>query len=332
MKTSVVVPTLNGLEDLKNCLASLRRQTTECTIIVVTNGTTDGTQRFISLNYPEVIVLSYPRPLGFAGAVNAGIRYSIEHGFRRIALLNNDAVAARDWLARVSERMDLNPSCGVVTSKIKSVEENRLDSTGDYYTNWFLPYPRGRGKRDRGQYETPEKIVAASGGASLFKSETFQNIGLFDEAFFAYYEDVDVGLRAQHAGIEVWYEPQAVVTHKIGATSSRIKGFTTAQTMKNLPLVVIKNVPFRLILKYGWKFWLAYTLFALRACTRWQGHYALKGWLKSIYYTPHALVERRRIMKFSKLSTEEFDKILVHDLPPNAKHLRRLRSLLRRKK
>jgi GT2 family glycosyltransferase len=331
MKISVVIPTINSIEDIKECVSSLKKQSIDCTIIVVANGTTDGTQRYLATDHEDVVVLSHLKALGFAGAVNAGIRYSVDNNFKYVALLNNDAIADRKWLEELVNTIESDDRYGIVTSKIKHYSSDRLDSTGDYYTSWFLPYPRGRNVRDRGQYDTPEEVVSASGGASIYRAEMFKNIGLFDEDFFAYYEDVDISLRAHHAGWKVYYQPNAVVQHKIGATSSRIKGFTTLQTMKNLPLLMIKNVPFSILLHNILKFKLAYAMFFGRAVMRWQGYYALKGWLIMIVLLPSKLHTRRRILSRSQLTTKQFNELLVHDLPPNARALRKIRKFFKKK-
>jgi GT2 family glycosyltransferase len=332
MKLSVVVPTINSIEEVKACIASLKRQSIGCNIIVVANGTTDGTQRYLSNEHPDVTVLSYQKPLGFAGAVNAGIRHALSDNASHVALLNNDAVADRRWLEYLYKSMCARPDAGMVTCKIKLSDANKFDSTGDYYTSWLLPYPRGRGVRDKGQYDTAEEVVSASGGASLYSVEMFGQVGLFDEDFFAYYEDIDICLRARHAGWRIYYEPRAVVDHAIGGTSRGIKGFTTLQTMKNLPLLYIKNVPFSILIKYVHGFNLAYLLFGLRAISRGQGVYALKGFLQMSFFVPKKLLARRQILRNSKLTTTDFDHLLVHDLPPNAKALRKLRGYLRRLK
>lgn len=326
MKISVVVPTLNSIEYIKSCISSLKKQTIDCTVIVVANGTNDGTQRFLSNVYPDVVVLSYLKPLGFAGAVNAGIKYSLENKIDYVALLNNDTVADRRWLEELVETMKENQTAGIVTSKILHISDDKFDSTGDFYTTWLLPYPRGRDQKDKGQYDQLERVLSASGGASLYRADLFRKVGLFDNDFFAYYEDVDISLRACHAGWEVLYQPKAIVRHTIGGTSKGMRGFTTLQTMKNLPLLYTKNVPFLLLLKYLWKFNIAYFLFFCRSVTRAQGHYAILGWLQFIILFPLKISDRKKILSGSILTTNDFDQLLVHDLPPNAKMLRKTRK------
>jgi hypothetical protein len=223
--------------------------------------------------------------------------------------------------------MERHPETGIVTSKIVNQDGSHLDSTGDYYTVWGLPYPRGRGEKDLNKYDEQTAIFAASGGASLYRSSMLEKIGLFDEDFFAYYEDVDISFRAQLAGWNVAYVPKAVAYHQISATSSKIKGFATYQTMKNLQLLYIKNVPKKYLWRVGWRFTLAHTLFLLRAFTRRQGWAALKGDLRGTLLLNNAWKKRRHIQKSRKASDEYIWSMFVHDLPPNAHSLRKLRGV-----
>jgi GT2 family glycosyltransferase len=153
-----------------------------------------------------------------------------------------------------------------------------------------------------------------------------EEISLFDEDFFAYYEDVDLSFRAQLAGWKVAYVPSAVAYHQIGATSAKIHGFTTYQTLKNLPLLLFKNVPRQYLPRIVWRFILADTLFFGRALTRGQAWTAVKGQAMGKYRVLTCFSKRRRIQSAKKVSDEYIWSMLVHDLPPNAKALRRLRS------
>lgn len=221
--------------------------------------------------------------------------------------------------------LDKNPKTGIVTSKILTADGKRIDSTGDYLTAWGLPYPRGRGESDINKYDSDTVVFGASGGASLYRIKALREIGLFDEDFFAYYEDVDLSFRAQWAGWRVRYQPAAVVYHQIGATSSKIKGFATYQTMKNQQLLLYKNLP-RAYSGLIWRrFTLAHTLFLLRAISRGQGWSALKGDLKGTFLILRKRRDRKQIRTTAKVSDEYIWRLLVHDLPPNARALRKLR-------
>lgn len=326
---AVVVPNWNGADRLSACLDSLLTQSLEARIIVVDNGSVDGSMELLA-KYPAVEVIRHEKNLGFAGGVNAGFRLAMDMGFKYVATLNNDAVADKDWLKRLVDVLSDNSKVGIVTSKILSADGRKIDSTGDYLTVWGLPYPRGRGESDLDKYDSETDIFGASGGASLYRVSMLKEIGLFDEDFFAYYEDVDLSFRAQLADWKVRYVPKAVVYHQIGATSGKLKGFTAYQTMKNQPLTLYKNLPGKYWWRVGWRFTIAHTLFFLRAISRGQGWPALKGDLRGTYLLFAKHFERQRILKSQKVSDEYIWGLLVPDLPPNARALRKLRAAWRK--
>lgn len=323
-KTCVVIPNWNGRDEIGACLDSLLSQSTKPTIVVVENGSIDDSYEFITKNYPDVICLKQPKNLGFAGGVNQGIKYAIENNFDAVALFNNDAVADKDWLSQLSLGLT-SPKTGIATCKFVARDKSHLDSTGDMYTTWGLPYPRGRDETDLDKYDSETSIFGATGGASIYSIKMLKQIGLFDADFFAYYEDIDLSFRAQLAGWKVRYVPEAIAYHSIGATSSKIKGFTTYQTAKNLPWIIIKNLPAKYLRRVMPRFYLSYFFFAVRAVQRRQGLFFFKGAGVSLLLIPKKLYQRRRIQKTSKLSSDKVWALLVHDLPPNAKMLRKVR-------
>ena len=325
-KTSVVVPSWNGKDSLGPCLDSLLGQSEKADIIVVDNGSVDGSVEFIENNYPDVVLVRHKKNLGFTGGVNGGIKKAMQLGAEYIALLNNDAIADKDWLKNLVSFLDAHPEAGIATSKICDSKKTHLDSTGDLYTTWGLPYPRGRGEKFSNKYDKETWVFGASGGASLYRVKVFETIGLFDQDFFAYYEDIDISFRAQLAGWKVGFVPQAIVYHEISATSSKIKGFATYQTIKNLPMLFWKNVPFRLLLTIGARFYYAYFAFCLSAFARGQFWPVIKGWVVGLVLFPKKLYQRRQTQTSSKVSTEYIKSILTWDLPPNARRLRALRG------
>jgi len=135
-------------------------------------------------NYPQIELIKHNDNKGFAGGVNAGIQLAMDSGCRYVALLNNDAIVDKEWLKSLRDALDATPDVGIVTSKILSQDGKSLDSTGDYYTTWGLPYPRGRGETDINKYDDRTDVFAASGGASLYRGSMLEEIGLFDEDFF----------------------------------------------------------------------------------------------------------------------------------------------------
>lgn len=322
----VVIPNLNGGGDLLDAIASLEKQTLKPHIIVVDNASTDGSADAALAKFPGIELIRHTKNFGYAGGVNPGLRRAIESGATYVAPFNDDAVADEHWLQNLVDFLNSHDEYGSVMCKVLHADGKTLDSTGDYLTNWGLPYPRGRNELDGGRYDGQHDIFAASGAASLYRIKALEQVGLFDEDFFAYYEDVDLGFRMQLAGWKVGFEPAARVYHKIGMTSGRIKGFTTLQTLKNQPLVIWKNLPRRFLFRVLPRFTLAYLLFFGRALSRGHIWPAFKGGSLAAWYTITKLPTRWRIQKNRVVPDEYIWSLIVHDLPPNAHALRRLRQ------
>jgi GT2 family glycosyltransferase len=330
-RVAVIVVNYKGIEDTIDCLASLERQTYKNFIIIaVENGSgSNSVQEFQKLEkkYGDKLHAIYNADnLGFAGGVNSGIRWALDNGFENIALFNNDAVADPDWLHELL-KVQKKEGSGIATGLLLHADGKTIDSTGDWYSTWGLPFPRNRGDQ---VVEAPktEFVFSASGGASLYSAAMFRDIGLFDETFFAYYEDVDVSFRAQLAGWKVAYTPKAIAYHKQGATSSRMPGgFTVYQTFKNLPVLFVKNVPSELLLSIGIRFYFAYILMFINAIKNGNGIAALRGLGKSLLLAPHAFTSRFAIQKAKKVPTSYIKKMLWADLPPDQTGIRRLRKL-----
>jgi len=325
-KTSIVIPNWNGADMISPCLESLEKQTSKAQVIVVDNGSTDNSVELIEKKYPWVIQHKNKRNLGFAGGVNTGIRLAIKQGYEYVALINNDATASRDWLENLEKFLDMNKEAGIVTSRIVDATGKHIDSTGEMYTVWGLTYPRDRGLLVNEAHSKSKWIFGASGGASLYRVEMFQEIGLFDEDFFAYYEDVDISFRAQLAGWKIGYEPTAIANHAIGATSKNISGFATYHTLKNLPLLFWKNVPWSLMPKIWPRIVFAYSAFALKALLSGRFGPFFKGIFMATILWPKKLIQRSKIQRKRRVNTDYINSIITHDLPPNAMSLRKLRG------
>lgn len=323
----VVIPNLNGGEELLKAIQSLRNQSLEPYIIIVDNASTDGSAEAALKKFPDLEIIRNPKNLGYTGGVNPGLQRAIELGAKYAAPFNDDAVADKRWLKSLVTHLDVHPRYAVATPKVITADGERLDSTGEFYSIWGLPYPRGRRDYNLTKYDQATEIFAASGAASLFRVKALKEVGLFDQDFFAYYEDVDLSFRLQLAGWKVAFVPSAVVYHHIGLTSSRVKGFTTYQTIKNLPLLMYKNVPKGMLWTVLPRLLLAQLLFTGRAFTRGHGWAAIKGHLAAIWLFPKKIAERSKIQKNRKVSNNYIWRQLVHDLPPDAHALRTVRAL-----
>lgn len=327
-KIAVIIPNLNGKKWIHTSIDSLKRQSIDADIIVVDNGSSDESADYIEEKYPDITLIRHSTNLGFSGGVNGGLKPAIAEGYKYAALFNNDAEADKLWTEKLVAVLDSNPKVGIVTGKILDKTKRKLDSTADIYTTWGLPYPRGRGEIDDNQFDSNKEIFGASGGASMYRVKMLEQIGLFDEDFFAYFEDVDISFRAQLAGWKVRFEPEAIAYHAIGETSRRIPGFATYHTFKNLPLLMWKNVPARLMLTVFPRFVVLY--FSIYFSAVLQGNFfpATKGMLMSIILWPKKLIQRYKIQSRRKVQVSYINSIIDHDLPPNAFKLRRFRKIV----
>ena len=328
---SFVVPNWNGRDLIDRCLESVRAQTLrELEVIVVDNGSSDGSPEHLRRHHPDVRLVALPTNQGFAGGVNAGVR-AARGEF--IALLNNDAWAAPDWLERLTARLESEPTAGACAPKIYRAEgcepTERLDSTGELYSIWGLPFPRGRDELDRGQYDDAKAVFAVSGAASVYRAALFAAVGDLDEDFFAYFEDVDLSFRAQLAGFSMLYEPSAVVYHRVGASSGGgMTPFSRYHFVKNSWFLFMKDVPTALVCRYLPRFlflqlgllWGSIRLGLIAAHARALLQVAVGG--------PAMLARRRRIQRTAVRSHHEVERMLVRELPTGIRRGRRLTKRL----
>jgi hypothetical protein len=298
-------------------------------VLIVDNGSVDNSKLLLdeyqSQHQDKVDVIYNPANFGFAGGVNTGIEWALNENYEFVTLFNNDAIADKNWLKNLIAAAKPK-EIGISTGLLLHADGKTIDSSGDWYSTYGLSYPRGRNHKTS---TAPEAgfVFGASGGASLYKTELFKDIGLFDEDFFAYYEDVDISFRAQLAGWKVAYNPDAIAYHKQGATSKRIPGFTIYHTFKNLPLLFLKNVPGGLLLSIGVRFYPAYWLILGNAIAHGNGGPAIRGALRSWLLGFKKLGERRDIQKNKQVSTVYIKNLLWNDLPPDQTGLRRLRKV-----
>ncbi len=242
----MVIPNWNGERFLSTCLRSLRRQSFEdFETILVDNGSTDASVAFVRDNFPEIRVLSLPENRGFSAAVNAGIRASeAEH----VALLNNDTETDPEWLEALVAAADAYSEAGFFASKMVDFEDRRiLDGAGDVLRRSGLPYRLGHGEPDRGQYDEVAFVFGACAGAAMYRRSMLDDLGLFDEDFFANCEDGDLSFRAQLAGYRCLYVPGSVVYHMGSATFGKRSPTSTRLGTRNSLCMLVKNLPAPLV-------------------------------------------------------------------------------------
>lgn len=220
-ETIVIIPTFNGKHLLGTCLDSLRAQTyRDFKVLVVDDASADETISYLNTQYPEVDTYSLPENSGFARAVNAGLRNILKaYRPKYIAVLNNDTRVDPEWLSALVQRMSSAPKTAAVASNmffaqhpdVINSQGGTLDWNGDGYdVNFGL-------RKEYGKKE-PESVFSACWGAALINTETLEEIGLLDESFGAYFEDLDWSWRAHLFGYDILFEPRAVVLHDHSAS------------------------------------------------------------------------------------------------------------------
>jgi GT2 family glycosyltransferase len=246
-RVTVVIPNWNGERFLDLCLTSLRRQSFEdFETVLVDNGSTDASVDFTERNFPEVRVIPLDDNRGFSAAVNAGIQTSEAE---YVALLNNDTEPDPGWLEALVRTAGSHPEAGLFASKLVDFHDRRLlDGAGDALRRSGLPYRIGHQELDHGQFEREAFVFGACAAAALYRRALFEEIGPFDEDFFAYCEDGDVSFRAQLAGYRCLYVPHAIVYH-VGSASTGGKRSPTATRLgtQNGVNLLVKNLPATLV-------------------------------------------------------------------------------------
>lgn len=307
----MIIPNYNGEKHLAECLDALDKQSyKDFETVVVDNGSNDKSIQVITTSFPHVKLIKLENNHGFAGGVNAGIRATQS---KHVVLLNNDAIPDADWL---EELVKAARHGDIVASKILFFSDRKkLDSTGEFISKWGLAYPRDRGKTDNGKYANYPEIFAASGGACLIKREVLNTIGLFDETFFAYCEDVDLGFRARLAGYKIVFAQDSFVYHHVGATSSKMGDFARYHYIKNTQLLFYKNMPLPILIMTLPRFMFVQTLLIAGALKNNAGITALKAHMRLISLAPHVLRERRRIQKSKKVAAQAIRQQLTDQWP-----------------
>ncbi len=246
-EVSVIIPNFNGMAYLDGVLSGLECQTVHnFEVILVDNGSSDGSCAFVASEYPWVHMIELPENFGFCKAVNEGIRASKTP---YVLLLNNDIEVTPDFIEEMTAAIKRHKKAFSCAARmIQFHDRDKLDDAGDYYCALGWAYARGKGKDIR-KYETEQKIFASCAGAAIYRREVFEKIGYFDEEHFAYLEDMDVGYRARIHGYENWYIPKAMVYHVGSGTSgSRYNHFKTRYSSRNNVYLIYKNMPLLQIL------------------------------------------------------------------------------------
>ena len=322
-RVTVAILNYNGQELLDVVMPSVLAQTyDDFRVVVVDNGSRDGSADYVKTRWPYVDVLRIAENVGVAAALNRAVEAATGDF---IALLNNDIELEPSWLSETVEALDAYPEAASASGKLlRYYDRGTLDAAGDLMLWSSAVVNRGSGEVDRGQFDRPQPVFGACAGAALFRREAFETVGPFDESFFAYLEDVDWAVRAQLLGLASRYVPTAVGYHMGGATTRKRASFYVRHQRRNQLVFVVKNFPNTALLRHGWKI-VINQLLGLAASARdsvLREH--LWAWVEFLLRLPATLRARRAIQGSRVTGMRELDAAIVASLPQAGSRLQRL--------
>ncbi len=311
-----MIPTLTADVKLVECLRSLEHQTCQDFEVIVV----DNSGRLVRVRNaaPRARVIENQANIGFGAAANQAFRAS---NAPYLATLNDDAVASPNWIAALLAAIENRDDVGMCASKVRLFPRGDMDSAGMRIAADGSSKQRGH-HAPADQFCTLEEVLLPSGSAALYRRRMLDQIGLFDEDFFLYCEDTDLGLRARWAGWHCLYVPEAIVDHHYSHSVGRVSALKAYYVERNRLFTVIKNfplpalmaVPFAAIVRYLW-----HAVFLLQgrgAGSEYQGSafslvwFVIKAHLSALAKLRHLWEQRRRIRSAARVTPAEFSALM----------------------
>jgi GT2 family glycosyltransferase len=317
MRVSIIIPTYNGLRYLGPCLDAVRTQTypAACTeIILVDDGSTDGTIPFVTANYPDVTIF----PSDPAGGRNRGFVFSANAGAAAaqgdlLVMLNNDTEPEPGWLAALVATARAHPRAGAIASKMLLYDRRDvLHNAGDVMGSDGVPRNRGVWQRDTGQFDHDLEVFSACGGGAAYRREAWQEAGGFDQQLWMYLEDVDLGWRLHLLGWQVVFAPEARLYHHLSATGGG--ALSSFYTGRNTIWVIAGDMPGPLIRRYLGRILRAQGRVTRAALRAWRGREArarLRGQLAGLLGLPAVLRRRRATQLTRRVALADLARLLT---------------------
>jgi GT2 family glycosyltransferase len=315
-----VIPTLAADHALTECLTALERQTRQDIAVIVVDNSGLGKAAALLPAGSKARVIRNRINVGFGSAVNLGIESSQS---RYVAALNDDAVPCPGWVDALVRAADAAPDAGLFASQVRLQDSQKLDSAGMLIAADGSSKQRGHGE-DAGSYARTEDALLPSGSAAMYRRKMIDAIGGFDDDFFLYCEDTDLGLRARWAGWRCLYVAEAVVQHRYShsaGTASALKAYYVERNrlfvaLKNFPLRLLVNMPVATAIRYLWH--LAYLLQGRgKAADLARGDggaklvwVVVRAHLAALVAVPSLLAKRRRIRGTATIACGEFSALL----------------------
>ena len=310
-RVSFVIPHWNKKDLLDYCIPSLREQTfRDFEIIVVENGSTDGSVEHLKGVYPDVRLIELPENLGFAPATNFGIEAS---NAEFIAFFSNDVVADPEWLERMVAVMDAEPDVGMTGSKLVWADQpDRIYAAGDTYTVGGYPFNVGQNAAaDDPAFAHDRDVFSVCTAAALFRREALEGVkepwGYFDNRYFAHGEDTDLGFRLRLCGWRARYVAGAVARHEGSYSSDPGSPAFIRRTQRNGVMTFVKDYPARLLLRHWHR---ALMVFALSVFLTPHRKSAVLGRIDALRRLPELLRDRRRIQSRISCDLGELEELM----------------------
>lgn len=313
---TVVVVAWQGEQLLPPCLDALLAQTAPAELLVVDNASTDGTAALVRDRYPQVGLVQATRNLGFAG----GVALALGHvATPLVALLNSDAVPDPGWLAALLSRLEAQPGCAAVGSKVLLAPGRTVvNSAGGEVDRHGHGRDRGYLVPDDGRFDAAAEVFYAPATAVLLRADAVRAVGGVDPTYFLYHEDVDLCWRLRLAGWSVWYEPSAVVGHELGASSGAASAspLHTFHDARNRLLTLTKDAPAGTAVAAALRLPVtAAGSLARAASARGDGRtelrrarLVLQAWVSFLRLLPGLLAERREVTRRSTRTRDDVDR------------------------
>lgn len=300
----------NGRALLDTALPSLLAQRYPSFMVtVIDNGSSDGSAAHVRERWPEVSVLELPVNVGVAAALNRGVESAAGD---LVALLNNDIELEPDWLERLVAALGEHPQAATASGKmLRFYDRDVIDAAGDGLRWSGAAINRGGGERDTGQYDRPGEVLTACAGAAVYRRRALDEVGQFDEDFFAYLEDVDWGLRAQLLGYTSRYVPAAVAYHMRGATTGRDKPRYRLPQRRNALWLLVKNYPLPALVRHAPEIVILNVGIAIQDLLDGVFGATLRGWLQAVLGLPRILRKRRAIQRSRRVGLERLNAVVT---------------------
>lgn len=306
---TLAIVNYNGRRFLEDLLSSLHRQTYRDFVVhVVDDASTDDGRAYVEREWPGVRWLGAEENRGITATMARAVASA---STELVAVLNNDLELDPRWLEELVRELRARPRAAAVEGKTLEFDRRtHLDGAGDMLRRNGYPDRRGQGQPDDGSFDAVEEIFAVSGTAALFRRAAFEDVGPYDADLVAYYEDVDWGFRARLRGWSAWYVPTAVAYHKGSASVGREPGPFTSLIIRNLILVLVKDLPLPLALRWGPRIAWFQLLWLPRNVAAGIGRHHLRALAGVARALPAYLGKRRAVQRRRTASAAEIARVI----------------------